>query len=232
MRVRLSSSVAVGLLLGASLASAADPISDTSFDNVPAETTMAAGAITLGAPVTVQGPLTFNDGSVQESAAGAAENGLYSNRIVLVTPADPYAEVCFKNGGVFGEAHDGGDSTAEGACVPGDIGWIIERNERNPVDQWSGARGTCMKLGFRLPETFELKFSCDNNTLLALGLANVDEDLEWASNHPVPMTDAGATTRYAIAAPLFGGTNCKGGSWAFVASVDEQEFAAPFRCVR
>lgn len=159
--------------------------------------------------------------------------GLYSNRIVLTSPTVGYSEVCFKAGATKADVHQAAESTAGGNCVPGDTGWIVERAERS-AKKWSEAVGTCLQLGFRLPEVFEFKFSCDNQNLLVLGLQDMNDDFEWASNKTVPMTDAsaGASEVYSIAAPAMGGANCLGG-WDFVSRAASSTTASlPFRCVR
>ncbi|ETX08737.1 MAG: hypothetical protein ETSY2_03630 [Candidatus Entotheonella gemina] len=46
-------------------------------------------------------------------------------------------------------------------CLPGDIGWIIEADER-PMESWEMAKAECLKFGMRLPEPFEFLFSCTN----------------------------------------------------------------------
>ena len=121
----------------------------------------------------------FPDGSLQVTASAGP---FYTNRITEVTPPGPYTEVCFKNGGFFVDIHTISESTSGGGCLPGDTGWLIERDERpsGTLESWATAQATCLMQGMRLPEPFEWLFSCENRG--TLGLNGMIDNWEWGSN--------------------------------------------------
>lgn len=186
-----------------------DPVSSTGFETLPVNFSLVASGITLDGPTTVTDSLVtegtvatlgagyvFADGSLQRSAnnnTGASANaGLYENRLVLMTPAMPFTEVCFKAGAVQSDVHSISESTQGGACVPGDLGWIIERDQRE-AETWANARVACLLVGMRLPEPFEWLYSCTNGP--SFGMIDMTNDWEWGSNTTTPGrpgTNAGA----------------------------------------
>ena len=116
-------------------------------------------------------------------------DGLYSNRIADLTPPRAYTEVCLFGGSILVDLHDVSESAEGGNCEPGDIGWIIEREER-VADTWVEAKADCLLDGMRLPEPFEWVFSCVRDG--ALGLTGLRSgSWEWVSNaaHPTQNQD-------------------------------------------
>ena len=104
----------------------------------------------------------------------------YQNRIVLFEPRLPYTEVCFKNGDIRLDIHlNGNESTKGGLCVPGDVGFLIEREVREKVP-WYKAKETCLRENMRLPEIFEWNMGCENRA--RWGLEDTLVNGEWASN--------------------------------------------------
>jgi len=113
-----------------------------------------------------------------------ANDGMYSNRIILMTSPAAYTEVCFKNGTITYDTHSGSASTAGGNCVPGDIGYVIEKNERAAAF-WEMAKQTCLQNGMRLTEPFEWKLACKNAA--TWDLTAMTGNWEWASNFSLPI---------------------------------------------
>jgi hypothetical protein len=180
------------------------------------------------------GGFKFPDGSVQASASLGSEilvqsltanQGFYGNRIQLVTPPNPYSEICFKQGETSVDIHTGSSTTEGGFCEPGDLGWIIERNER-PSQVWTVARFECLKDGMRLAEPFEWQFSCINSNTLAL--SNIKNDGEWASNSAfVERRDTFA----GVATFVFGDGSCSTASLGVIGRNDGAWNGRTFRCV-
>ena len=166
-------------LLAAILASAGlaqDEIYSIDFDTIPEGTLVNGGgaAIDLQGDTNVSGQLAaggevrsevgfrFPDGSLQTTASvGAsvtANLGMYRNTIVDFAPPNAYTEICIKAGAVQFDIHAALESTQGGDCLPGDVGWIIERLERDLGAQvsWSSARLECLKDGMRLPRAVRM----------------------------------------------------------------------------
>lgn len=237
-----------------------EEITGIDFETIP--TRLAAVSeedITLAGPTVVQGPLAvtdevgsstgfrFPDGTLQTSAAGkaplaletlTANDGLYRNRIVSMVPPRPYTEVCIVEGGVSFDIQAGGESTVGGNCQPGDVGWIIERDQRDIGHTfevpWTEARLDCLKDGMRLPEPFEWQLSCDHRDTWSLtGMTN---EAEWASNRAVESSLSDAVG-FSVAA--FGktkyGSGCNHAGIGFLGRVSEQGILRNvhrYRCVR
>lgn len=100
------------------------------------------------------------------SKSQSFSEGMYNNRIVNQSFSRAYTEVCFKNGESLRDLHPDGGSTLGGNCIPGDRGFVIEQkrrvNTRSESVSWTKAKANCLKDGMRLPEIFELQYSCIN----------------------------------------------------------------------
>ena len=155
-------------LIGSSpgLAQVPSEILDVSFEEIPAGVVVQSNPIDLQGDSNVAGRLSvttgvqFGDGSVQTTAATAtpgategasANQGLYDNRIPDFTPPNAYTEVCIKSGSLMADVHMISESPVGGNCEPGDLGWLVERDERLAAT-WARARLSCLLDGMRLPE--------------------------------------------------------------------------------
>ena len=156
-----------------------------------------------------------------------ANQGLYENRIAYFTPPLAYTEICFKNGTVSFDSHLGGESTAGGNCEPGDLGWIIEQQERTE-QPWEEARQACLVDGMRLPEPFEWKLSCEGAS--TYDISATTDDWEWTSN--VASAIEAANGRTGIGVSVMGDGSCSHGSYNWAAPDDGSDASEPFRCVR
>lgn len=215
------------------------------FDEIPAGTefvgsstiklegdTAVTGDVSATGEVTSDTGYRFPDGTVQTSAAettGASANlGLYNNRIADISPPLAYTEICIKDGQVMSDIHGTGEPTAGGSCLPGDLGWIIERFERDggTPTNWTTARMECLKNGMRLPEPFEWQFACDNSGEFAI--SDMTDNFELASN----TTRAGFTSVNFLYAPLLGNGTCSHVSVAPVGNSNGLRGDGSYRCVR
>ena len=159
------------------------------------------------------------------------------NRIHQVRLSQPYIEVCFKGGKTLIDIHEGGESTDGGSCIPKDIGFIIERKERELPKKslkgieathgviWTQARQICLQDGMRLPEPFEWQLSCYNDE--EWGLSDMYHNWEWASNTPYPVFIDGNSGMSVI---VFGEGGCDDGSWLLKSYRSGQSEEAFFRC--
>lgn len=142
------------------------------------------------------GGLRFPDGTLQSTAAAGAEEttdalesarglsasqGLYDNRIPDFAHSLAFVEICFRDGALLVDQNAAGDDTTGGDCSPGDVGWILEQDNRAETD-WTSAKATCLQHGMRLPEIWEIHFSCRHQDAIGL-LTSVDRN-EWTSNTP------------------------------------------------
>lgn len=189
-----------------------------------------AGSLTATGSVEAQTDgYYFPDGTLQSTAAFttgvSANNGLYDNRIVAMTPPLPYTEVCFKGGSVSTDIHSVSEPTSGGACVPGDLGWIIERDDRTATT-WEDARVECLVQGMRLPEPFEYIYSCDNSG--SFGLNDMADAWKWASNTALP----GVGGSSYVGVSVIGNGSCRHGSVSSVARSDGAFETLEFRCLR
>jgi hypothetical protein len=100
-----------------------------------------------------------------------------------MTPPKAYIEICFKNRGMLIDNHNASENTRGGNCIPGDTGYIIEKDIRNNGQNlpWTKARVDCIKDGMRLPELFEIQNACYESMLNKVG---GNANWEWASNFP------------------------------------------------
>lgn len=223
------------------------PIQTISFETIPSEVSLVGGpGITLdGETVVTQdlavqgvvesttGGMRFPDGTLQITAAtgicGSNERaGLYNNRIPDVTPPEPYSEICFKSGSVLSDVHTISESTAGGSCVPGDLGWIIERDERTAA-AWDAARVECLVIGMRLPEPFEWRISCVDAA--TFGLNDMTGDWEWASNVAFPVRSPTGAATAGVGVGIFGEVNCASASTAWVGTNTDVSNELTFRCL-
>ncbi len=217
-------------------------ITSIPFETIPPNTRVTAGSITLDGSVEVNGTLSsdstieikfgglkFPDGTVQTTAtsqSASANAGLYDNRIPNITPPLPYTEICFRDGSIWADIHAISEATEGGSCAPGDVGWVIERDERGSLS-WAEARAECLKDNMRLPEIFEYQLGCMNDTLF--GLSSMTDTFEWASNSAFAAysgADAG------IVAFTVGGGGCDFGSTHWVAHWNGGLIRTPYRCAR
>jgi len=155
-----------------------------------------------------------------------SDGGMYSNQIVSMTLTTPFAELCWPAGSVETDQHPAGGSTVGGNCNVGDIGWVIEQQQR-PESIWDSARYDCQRNNMRLPEPFEFMISCRHAT--QLGLVDIVGDWEWASNSTFTEMKDGVV---GIAAMSMGQDSCMSGAWNWVANKEGFGSSDPYRCVR
>ena len=157
----------------------------------------------------------------------------YNNRIIEMSHDIPFTEVCFKDKKTQVDIHDAGESTAGGNCLPGDLGYIIERVQR-PRDSWDKAVQTCLQNnGMRLPLFFEWQLSCRYRT--DWGLESFFESQgqsagwEWTSNSVMPMVLRGNS---GVAILIAGYAGCNYASWEWAGYHSGANYDAYFRCVK
>lgn len=108
----------------------------------------------------------------------------YKNKIKEVIPPFPYTEICFKRGRIHLDIHQENNSPSnKGHCLPGDSGFIIERNERF-ISEWYFAKENCLQSGMRLPKAFEWQLACNHAKDWSLKMNRTD--WEWTSGPPKP----------------------------------------------
>lgn len=175
------------------------------------------------------GSLAERDEFAQQQVGGTTANqGMYSNQIPNMTPPAAYTEVCFKGGTTQYDAHASSESTAGGNCVPGDTGYVIEKDERT-TNNWTLARQTCLQYGMRLPEPFEWKLSCKNAATWSL--SNMTGNYEWASNST--FANLNGANYYGVVSLTAGSTGCLDLSNAWIGYFSSPtEQSRVFRCVR
>ena len=246
------------LWIGVAIASGQAPDDELSafgFETLPADLNLAGTHITLASDTLVEGNLQANgeinstvgirypDGSLQTTSAMpsallalTANDGLYSNQIVEITPPFDYTEVCFVGGQILIDLHPGGESTVGGAtqnCNPGDVGWVIEQNERDSGStvHWTQARLGCLLDGMRLAEPFEWQVSCDQR--VEFDLAGMTQGPEWASNH---VGESSLSSDVGFGVAVFGetpnGSGCQFAGVGFLGRVSGTRNQHQYRCVR
>ncbi|MCG8458640.1 MAG: hypothetical protein MI919_20365, partial [Holophagales bacterium] len=203
-RFFLLSAISVFLLFQAAPVPGQNEITELTFDSVPPGTSLVSqgGEIQLQGDTAVAGVVRaagevesatgfrFPDGTTQITAAPsvhqAASRGLYHNTIPEFTPPNAYTEICIKDTG-FGptsfDVHSGSEPTTGGNCLPGDVGWIIERQERGCQGGGSTrftATRKWLEDGMRLPDPFEWNITCGGAT--DYQVENMTDQWEWASN--------------------------------------------------
>ncbi|MDY7091416.1 MAG: hypothetical protein SX243_00440 [Acidobacteriota bacterium] len=216
-----------------------------SFENIPENVTVVGGGeITLDGPTavtqglvadgileTTSGGVRFPDGTLQTTAAATggsqtANSGIYNNRIQDFTPAEPYTEICLKAGAIQADIHTISEPPTGGNCDVGDLGWVIERDERTATT-WETAKATCLLLGMRLPETFEWRLSCLNAT--SFGISNMTGNWEWGSNTAAVVISSSGNSGPAVEA--YGNASCNNSMFSWVASTVNSAESRAFRCL-
>ena len=137
----------------------------------------------------------------------------------------PFTEVCFKARTTQFDIHQANESTGGGNCLPGDLGFIIERRERG-AKNWSHALQICLENGMRLPDLFELQLACSNKT--EWQVEDMNNDWEWASNKSYPSVN----NHVGMAVAIFGYLDCGSASFDWVAHARKANYKNTFRCVR
>jgi hypothetical protein len=144
------------------------------------------------------------------------------------TGSDMWTRI-FEQWGLFHPHEDYCDSSTEAfITISGSAsqGFCIEKNERNAAT-WDVARDDCASDKKRLPEPGEFKFACNNG----VGLSNMTDDFEWASNFTVTIHDH--TGGAGLTAAKMGSGGCHKGSYDFVAwNNGASAGSLPYRCVR
>ena len=150
----------------------------------------------------------------------------YNNRIPDMTPFHFYTEVCFAQGAVHVDIHSRFEPTSGGLCMPGDRGFIIEKNKRGKLE-WYRAREECLQDGMRLPEPFEWQIAC--YYAKEWSLDSIGSFQEWASNLVRPLYFRNSK---GVGTNIFGGLGCDHSSllWAGLPSGFQSQ--SSFRCVR
>ncbi len=239
------------LLLFALLATptlAGDEIVSIDFESIPGGTNLASGAqpIALQSDTEVTGSLNavgeissqtgfgFPDGTFQTTAAAAspgssANAGTYGNTIADTTPPNAYTEICIKSGALMFDIHAASEPTAGGSCLPGDIGWLIERFERDggTTMSWFAARLECLKDGMRLPEAFEWTVACADAALFAI--TDMEDEWEWTTNTASPLFVSGFQ---AVSASVFGNGSCGHASVGSIGNSSGTPGSWEYRCAR
>lgn len=174
------------------------------------------------------GSLIERDEYAQQQVGSTTGNqGMYSNQIVLMTPPAAYTEVCFKGGSTQYDAHASSASTAGGNCVPGDTGYIVEKNERTAA-AWEAAKQTCLQYGMRLSEPFEWSLACKNAGTWSL--TSMTGNYEWASN--IAISNAAEGSIYGVSTTEAGAAGCDDFYGAKVGATNNTEDTKVFRCFR
>lgn len=154
-----------------------------------------------------------------------ANNGMYDNRISEGSFPNAYTEICYKNGNRLNDQHSGGETTAGGNCLPGDVGYVIEQNERSS-NYWEQAKSDCLEDGMRLPEPFEYKVACVDAA--TLGLSSMTGNWEWSSNSALAMYDPNR----GLAATILGHSGCAYAAWDWIGYGTGAQGTTPYRCVK
>lgn len=129
---------------------------------------------------------------------------------------------------LFVPHYDNCDTATEAfvAVSPDGKGYCIEINERAAI-HWDEARHTCLQLNKRLPEPGEFKFACTRRT--QLGLQNMTNNKEWASNFALPMA---RETFSSIGASSMGLNDCVTADWSFIGATGSfSSHDRAYRCV-
>lgn len=180
----------------------------------------------IGTPTAVPASGAPAQDLLNQSGSMTANSGMYSNRIVLMTPPAAYTEVCFKSGTTSYDAHSVSESTSGGNCVPGDIGYLIEKAERT-ANYWELAKQTCLQYGMRLPEPFEWKLACKNAATWSL--STMTDNWEWESNFALPLYNGSSV---GVGVAVAGNGGCQYATWGWVGYSTGIETSYVFRCVR
>ena len=141
----------------------------------------------------------------------------------------PYTEVCVRPTGLEFDIHAAAEPTTGGNCEPGDLGWIIERFEREDgaAATWARARLACLQSGMRLPEPFERQLSCEEHALFAL--TDMRDDQEWSSNE----TDLTAVPGLvSLVAPIMGAGSCYQMAQGSIGNTSSSFALVAYRCAK
>ena len=151
------------------------------------------------------------------------------NKIPSLKHALAFVEICYdyESGSLKKDEHPAGGPTDEegGSCHPGDVGIVVEKDERKALT-WPEAANNCLASGMRLPTAEEWQILCLNEE--EWGLDDMTGNWEWASKGQFPMFLGG---RAGMAVTLYGDKDCVTASFSFVASFDGGELGeASYRC--
>jgi hypothetical protein len=156
-----------------------------------------------------------------DAAGGSGEgsNGEYTNKIPDATPPNAYSEICFKGGTTKYDNHSSSETTQGGNCVPGDPGFVIEKNTRGKANH-DEARFSCVSLGMRLPEMDEFSFAMKHASEAGINATTTNstswntDNFEHASNGVYMLQNGGATGSSVFIGSLFpDGSVFAGGMW-------------------
>lgn len=159
-------------------------------------------------------------------SASFAYSYVLQNKVPDMKHPIPYTEVCFKERATKVDIHDKDGPTSGGHCLPGDVGFIIERKER-PKLLWVHAIQTCATYGMRLPTFFELQLSCFNRNEWAL--KDMINNWEWASNQQFPIS---IHENSGSAVAILGYSGCGHSVWDWVGYNKGANYQNSFRCAR
>lgn len=190
------------------------------------------GALNPDSKLDIDGQIKIRGGSpgagkiLTSDASGLASWGPSKTRSSLGTTAataymdqnnmfEPHVNDCNGSTNIFIELFFGAG-----------VGYCIDIDER-PAENWNKAVATCLEDGMRLPEPWEWQTACDRNSLLSLGLNNMENNEEWASNFPIPMYSFNYRS---LGVVIFESCNVSG--WRPVSSDNALRPSYNFRCVR
>lgn len=105
------------------------------------------------------------------------------------------------------------------------VGYCIDKNEQSAA-YWTDAQRTCLAAGKRLPEPAEWQVACDQAG--ALGISNMTNNWEWASNFPLPMYGGSGS---GVGAAIFGDGGCDRATWHWLGYYSGNRYSGAFRCV-
>ena len=154
--------------------------------------------------------------------------GQYHNKIPHMAFPHPYTEICFTGEGVYADVHSAADeSSAGGFCVPGDRGFVIEKNQRGRTE-WFRAKAKCLSDNMRLPEPFEWQISCRHQQQWSLEFSALEQ--EWGSGlaHPQVLLN-----REGVGVPVLGGEKgCDYFGILWAGRVSGFQSYSSYRCAR
>ncbi|MFN8370110.1 MAG: hypothetical protein U0T83_05740 [Bacteriovoracaceae bacterium] len=182
-------------------------------------TTVTATAVALPAPVSgshaankdyVDASVDDVESYIEPMQSMTGNRGIYNNKIITMSPPNPYRKICLKNSSIgVDEVATGGTSTSvAGTCAPGDIGFVMESTPR-AGNSWTRARFECLKNNMRLPEPFERQLACLDGGISQTG------SWEWSSNETIPIYSSGVLSAQASAIFGVGGT-CYYYDWGYI----------------
>lgn len=132
----------------------------------------------------------------------------------------------YQSGSTSFDSHSVSESTAGGNCVPGDTGYILEQNVRT-TKTWELAKEICTQNNMRLPEVFELKLACKNQTTWSL--TSIGDGNEWSSNQTFSHWQPNSS--YDTAVPVMQ-ASCAQITLGNVGHSSNSEDSNPYRCAR